>query len=99
MIEVDEIKMKPGQKDEMALPGGYGITYLPSNTGYFSGPTDYGSSNFSTGVSQVPYGLTPAGVVAGNGNGVNVVSPGNRIGGQDASARNVSSTWRRRAPG
>ena len=27
VIEIDEIKMKPGQKDEMALPGGYGITY------------------------------------------------------------------------
>ena len=27
VIEVEDIKMKPGQKDEMALPGGYGITY------------------------------------------------------------------------
>jgi hypothetical protein len=41
------------------------VTYLPANTGYFSGPTDYGSSNFSTGVSQVPYGLSPAGVPIG----------------------------------
>jgi hypothetical protein len=47
------------------LRGGYGVTFLPSNTGYFSGPTDYGSSNFSTGVSQVPYGLSPAGVPVG----------------------------------
>ncbi|HEX9367886.1 MAG TPA: TonB-dependent receptor [Vicinamibacterales bacterium] len=45
--------------------GGFGITYLPSNTGYFSGPTDYGSANFSGGVSQIPYGLTPRGVPAG----------------------------------
>ena len=43
--------------DRMVLRGGFGITYLPSNTGYFSGPTDYGSANFSAGVSQVPYGL------------------------------------------
>lgn len=27
VIEVDNIKMVPGQKDAMALPGGYGITY------------------------------------------------------------------------
>jgi hypothetical protein len=27
VIEIEEIKMAPGQKDEMALPGGYGITY------------------------------------------------------------------------
>ena len=45
--------------------GGFGITYLPSNTGYFSGPTDYGSPNFSGGVSQIPYGTNPRGVVAG----------------------------------
>ncbi len=45
--------------------GGFGITYLPSNTGYFSGPTDYGSANFSGGVSQIPYGLTPRGVPVG----------------------------------
>jgi hypothetical protein len=46
------------------LRGGFGVTYLPSNTGYFSGPTDYGSANFSAGVSQLPYGLTPRGVPA-----------------------------------
>jgi hypothetical protein len=45
--------------------GGFGITYLPSNTGYFSGPTDYGSANFSGGVSQIPYGRTPQGVPVG----------------------------------
>ena len=47
------------------LRGGFGITYLPSNTGYFSGPNDYGSANFSGGVSQIPYGTNPRGVVAG----------------------------------
>ncbi|MGH9371894.1 MAG: TonB-dependent receptor, partial [Vicinamibacterales bacterium] len=43
--------------DRTVLRGGLGVTYLPSNTGFFSGPTDYGSANFSTGVSQIPYGL------------------------------------------
>ena len=27
VIEVDDIKLEPGQKDEMVLPAGYGITY------------------------------------------------------------------------
>lgn len=27
VVEIEDIRMKPGQKDEMALPGGYGITY------------------------------------------------------------------------
>ena len=40
--------------------GGFGITYLPSNTGYFSGPTDYGSPNFSGGVSQIAVWDEPA---------------------------------------
>ena len=44
------------------LRGGFGITYLPSNTGYFSGPTDYGSANFSGGVTQTVYGANPHGV-------------------------------------
>jgi Carboxypeptidase regulatory-like domain len=47
------------------IRGGFGITYLPSNTGYFSGPTDYGSANFSGGVAQIPYGLQPHGVPVG----------------------------------
>jgi trimeric autotransporter adhesin len=60
--------------DRMVLRGGFGVTYLPSNTGYFSGPTDYGSANFSAGVSQVPYGLTPAGVPVRSSDPV-VISP------------------------
>ncbi len=44
------------------LRGGFGITYLPTNTGYFSGPTDYGSANFSGGVTQTAYGTNPHGV-------------------------------------
>jgi trimeric autotransporter adhesin len=47
------------------IRGGYGVAYLPSNTGYFSGPTDYGSSNFSPGVTQLPYGTSPHGVPVG----------------------------------
>ena len=45
--------------DKTVLRGGFGITYLPTNTGYFSGPTDYGSANFSGGVHQPAYGTQP----------------------------------------
>ena len=48
--------------ENMVVRGGFGITYLPTNTGYFSGPTDYGSANFSGGVTQTAYGTSPAGV-------------------------------------
>ena len=48
--------------ERTVLRGGFGITYLPSNTGYFSGPTDYGSANFSGGVTQTAYGTNPRGV-------------------------------------
>lgn len=48
--------------ERTVLRGGFGITYLPTNTGYFSGPTDYGSANFSGGVLQLPYGTSPNGV-------------------------------------
>jgi len=48
--------------ENTVLRGGLGITYLPSNTGYFSGPTDYGSTNFSSGTMQQPYGSDPNGV-------------------------------------
>jgi len=48
--------------DRTVLRGGFGITYLPTNTGYFSGPTDYGSANFSGGVTQTAYGTNPRGV-------------------------------------
>ena len=41
---------------------GYGITYLPSNSGYFASGVDYGTSSFSSGTMQLPYGLSPSGV-------------------------------------
>jgi len=48
--------------DRTVLRGGFGITYLPTNTGYFPSPVDYGSVTFSGGVNQVPYGDNPQGV-------------------------------------
>ncbi|MFB3777755.1 MAG: TonB-dependent receptor domain-containing protein [Bryobacteraceae bacterium] len=46
------------------LRGGFGITYLPSNSGYYSGPSAYGANSFSSGTMQQPYGPNPNGVPA-----------------------------------
>src|SRR5260370_41914883 len=45
----------------MVLRGGFGISYLPSNTGYFSSPNEYGEESFSPGTQMIPYGTTPNG--------------------------------------
>lgn len=42
--------------------GGFGITYLPSNTGYFSSPNDYGEASFAPGNEALPFGASPHGV-------------------------------------
>jgi hypothetical protein len=42
--------------------GGFGITYLPSNTGYFSSSNDYGGAPFAAGNQALPFGSTPNGV-------------------------------------
>jgi hypothetical protein len=47
---------------DFVLRGGFGITYLPSNTGYFSGATDYGASAFGVGTYMLPFGENPQGV-------------------------------------
>jgi hypothetical protein len=46
----------------MVIRGGFGITYLPTNSGYFPSPVDYGSVTFSSGVNQIPYGTDPQGI-------------------------------------
>jgi hypothetical protein len=48
--------------NSFVIRGGFGITYLPSNTGYFSSPNEYGASSFAAGTQMLPYGTNPAGV-------------------------------------
>lgn len=56
----------------LVVRGGYGLTYVPSNTGYNDGPGFYGagpftpatiSTGFNSGNNPAPYGSTPAGAV------------------------------------
>jgi hypothetical protein len=44
------------------IRGGFGISYLPSNTGYFSSPNDYGEASFAPGNEALPYGSNPSGM-------------------------------------
>src|SRR5581483_5814420 len=50
------------------LRGGYGLTYVPSNTGFNDGPGFYGAGAFTPSApssTTTAYGTTPAGVVIG----------------------------------
>jgi trimeric autotransporter adhesin len=48
----------------VVLRGGFGIAYLPTNTGYYSSPTSYGANSFAAGTQMIPYGTSPNGVPA-----------------------------------
>ncbi|HZR27678.1 MAG TPA: TonB-dependent receptor [Terriglobales bacterium] len=60
---------------------GYGVTYVPSNTGFNDGPGFYGAAPYTPSVVSSPYGPAPAGQVVGpfyslGSNAVNqIVSP------------------------
>jgi outer membrane receptor protein involved in Fe transport len=67
----------------LVLRGGYGLTYIPSNTGYNDGPGFYGAGPFAPatatsalnpGNATTPYGTTPQGVLIGPFNSL-AVSP------------------------
>ena len=62
--------------DTTVLRGGYGLTYVPSNTGFNDGPGFYGAGPFTASVPHSgfvnAYGQTPAGVVIGRFNSLAV---------------------------
>ena len=60
--------------DSMVLRGGYGLTYVPSNTGFNDGPGFYGAGAFTSSANGFPYGTAPAGVVIGPFNSLTVNS-------------------------
>jgi Carboxypeptidase regulatory-like domain len=49
-------------KPTLVVRGGFGITYLPTNTGYYSSPTDYGEAAWAPGNQAYEYGGNPHGV-------------------------------------
>jgi len=51
--------------DSLVVRGGYGITYIPTNTGLLHGPFNFGSAPFSIYLNQIPYGTNPSGVPVG----------------------------------
>jgi hypothetical protein len=62
--------------NSLVLRAGYGITYLPTNTGYFDGPFAYGQDTFAAFTNSNVFGLSPEGRLAGRYYEVNtVVSP------------------------
>jgi hypothetical protein len=59
------------------LRGGFGISYLPTNTGNYSSQLLYYSNPFTAGTNDQPYGLNPHGVPVGrfSDNGVAIIVP------------------------
>ncbi len=48
--------------DDTVIRGGYGLTYLPTNTGYYDGSYNYGMWPFGQTIDQRPFGYDPKGV-------------------------------------
>lgn len=50
-------------RPNLVARGGFGGTYLPSNSGYFSSPNDYGEATWASGnTGSLTYGSNPAGI-------------------------------------
>jgi hypothetical protein len=66
VIDIDAVEIAPGQKDEMALPGGYGITYqtnstsdIPQSPEFYAGLVeDDAALNFAAAAVGVKSGST-----------------------------------------
>ena len=70
-------------RNDLVVRGGYGLTYIPSNTGYNDGPGFYGAgpfapatatSSLAPGSATTPYGTNPVGTLIGPFNSL-AVSP------------------------
>lgn len=53
-------------RENLVLRGGFGITYLPANTGFFDGPYNYGMQSFAPFTNANLFGNNPAGVIVGD---------------------------------
>lgn len=75
--------------ERFVVRGGYGLTYVPTNTGYFDGPFTYGMDSFDTYLSENVFGLNPNGVPAGQFNSVGDVNNIIRGTGSDPNPANL----------
>ncbi|MCI0623696.1 MAG: TonB-dependent receptor, partial [Acidobacteria bacterium] len=60
---------------DFVIRAGYGLTYLPTNTGYFAGTFTYGADSFAAGTEPDAFGPRPAGAVVGPFSQVTRVTP------------------------
>jgi hypothetical protein len=72
--------------DNTVLRGGYGLMYLPSNTGFYDGTYNYGAATFSTFTDAAPFGDRPNGQIVGRYYEVNRIVP--KAGGDPAAPAN-----------
>ncbi len=61
--------------DRMAIRGGYGRIYAPSNNGYNANGTVYGAGAWSGGTEMTPYGLSYNGMPGGVGDSLPAGNP------------------------
>jgi hypothetical protein len=64
--------------DSWVIRSGFGVTYIPSNTGYFGGPYYFGAQNFvdrTNDPTAQQYGASPAGALVGRYNQVTSLIP------------------------
>lgn len=61
----------------LVVRGGFGISYLPTNTGNYSSQLLYNVGPFTSGTNDLPYGLAPHGVPVGrfSDEGVSLIVP------------------------
>lgn len=53
-------------RENLVVRGGVGVIYLPSNTGFFNGPFNYGMQSFAPFTDPNLYGVNPAGFIVGD---------------------------------
>ena len=64
--------------DSFVIRSGFGVTYTPSNTGFFGGPFYFGTGNFALRTSDpaaLQYGQSPAGELVNNFTRSTILNP------------------------
>jgi hypothetical protein len=78
--------------DTFVARGGYGITYIPTNTGLLHGPFNFGASPFSVYLNQEPYGANPSGVPIGTFSDPDISQPVRGPGANPAAPQNYGTS-------